>query len=278
MPNMNNKVILTVASTGSSTTRAQAPNIPMTPKEIAEDAYECWKAGASVLHLHVRDDQEKACMSYEKFKEAVERIRDKCDIVINMTTAGGFGVSNEERIRPLDLLPDMATLDMGSMNVAGDFVFHNSLQFLEDGAKRMQELHIKPELEVMDLSMIYTALKFIDKGYIDGPAHFQFVLGMHNGMPATVDNLVLMKNLLPEDASWSAFGIGGRGHLPILLGTLALGGNIRVGFEDNIYLDAGVKAQKNVDFVERTRKFIELSNRAIATPAEVREHFHLRAY
>ena len=277
MSDLSNKVILTVATTGSSTTKKSAPNIPFTPEEIAEDAYECWKAGASVLHLHVRDDEGKATMSYEKFEETVKRVRDKCDIVINMTTAGGFGVSNEDRIKPLDLMPEMATLDAGSMNVAGDFVFHNSLKFLEDAGNRMKELGIKPEIEVMDPSMIYTGLKLVEDGIIKNPPHFQMVMGMNNGIKATVDNLLFMKNLLPENATWSAFGIGAS-HLTILMGALAMNGHVRVGFEDNVYLSKGVKAERNVQFVERTKQIIELTNKSVATPNEVREMFKLRAY
>ena len=275
MNDFKDKVILTVAPTGSSTSRKQTPYVPLTPAEIAEETYRSWQAGASVVHLHVREDDGSPCMNYDKFKEAIHRIRDKCDIVINMTTAGGFGVSDEDRILPLDLMPDMATMDAGSMNVAGDFVFHNSIAFLEKLGRRTRELNIKPEIEVMDTGMVYTALRLIEQGYIDRPPHFQFVLGMANGMAATVENLVYMKNLLPPDATWSAFGIG-RAHLPILTASIALGGHVRVGMEDNIYLAAGERATSNAQFVERTRKLIELNNKSVATPDEVRQMLNLR--
>lgn len=275
MNDFKDKVILTVAPTGSSTSRKQTPYVPLTPAEIAEETYRSWQAGASVVHLHVREDDGSPCMNYDKFKEAIQRIRDKCDIVINMTTAGGFGVSDEDRILPLDLMPDMATMDAGSMNVAGDFVFHNSIAFLEKLGRRTKELNIKPEIEVMDTGMVYTALRLIEQGYIDRPPHFQFVLGMANGMAATVENLVYMKNLLPPDATWSAFGIG-RAHLPILTASIALGGHVRVGMEDNIYLAAGERATSNAQFVERTRKLIELNNKSVATPDEVRQMLNLR--
>ena len=248
----------------------------MTPAEIAAETYECWKAGASVVHLHVRDDQGNASMEYEKFRESVALIREKCDIVINMTTAGGFGVPDDERILPLDLIPEMATMDAGSMNVKGDFVFHNSVAFLEKLGRRAQELGIRPEIEVMDTGMVYTALRLIEQGYIKSPPHFQMVLGMENGMAATVENLVYMKNLLPPGATWSAFGVG-KAHLTILMATLALGGHVRVGMEDNIYLDAGQKASSNVDFVERTRRIIELNNKRPATPEETRAMLGLRS-
>lgn len=275
MNDFKDKVILTVAPTGSSTSRKQTPYVPLTPAEIAEETYRSWQAGASVVHLHVREDDGSPCMNYDKFKEAIQRIRDKCDIVINMTTAGGFGVSDEDRILPLDLMPDMATMDAGSMNVAGDFVFHNSIAFLEKLGRRTRELNIRPEIEVMDTGMVYTALRLIGQGYIDRPPHFQFVLGMANGMAATVENLVYMKSLLPPDATWSAFGIG-RAHLPILTASIALGGHVRVGMEDNIYLAAGQRATSNAQFVERARKLIELNNKSAATPDEVRQMLSLR--
>ena len=276
MSDLSNRVILTVAPTGSSTPAAKCPGLPVTPAEIAAETYECWKAGASVVHLHVRDDQGNASMEYEKFRESVALIREKCDIVINMTTAGGFGVPDDERILPMGLIPEMATLDAGSMNVKGDFVFHNSVAFLEKLGRRAQELGIRPEIEVMDTGMVYTALRLIEQGYIKSPPHFQMVLGMENGMAATVENLVYMKNLLPPGATWSAFGVG-KAHLTILMATLALGGHVRVGMEDNIYLDAGQKASSNVDFVERTRRIIELNNKRPATPEETRAMLGLRS-
>ena len=276
MSDLSNRVILTVAPTGSSTPAAKCPGLPVTPAEIAAETYECWKAGASVVHLHVRDDQGNASMEYEKFRESVALIREKCDIVINMTTAGGFGVPDDERILPLDLIPEMATMDAGSMNVKGDFVFHNSVAFLEKLGRRAQELGIRPEIEVMDTGMVYTALRLIEQGYIKSPPHFQMVLGMENGMAATVENLVYMKNLLPPGATWSAFGVG-KAHLTILMATLALGGHVRVGMEDTIYLDAGQKASSNVDFVERTRRIIELNNKRPATPEETRAMLGLRS-
>ena len=276
MSDLSNRVILTVAPTGSSTPAAKCPGLPVTPAEIAAETYECWKAGASVVHLHVRDDQGNASMEYEKFRESVALIREKCDIVINMTTAGGFGVPDDERILPLDLIPEMATMDAGSMNVKGDLVFHNSVAFLEKLGRRAQELGIRPEIEVMDTGMVYTALRLIEQGYIKSPPHFQMVLGMENGMAATVENLVYMKNLLPPGATWSAFGVG-KAHLTILMATLALGGHVRVGMEDNIYLDAGQKASSNVDFVERTRRIIELNNKRPATPEETRAMLGLRS-
>lgn len=277
MNKLSNKVILQVATTGSSTTRAHCQGLPLTPEEIANETYECWKLGASVVHLHVRDDEGNATMDYEKFRQTMKLIRQRCDIVINMTTAGGFGVSNEDRIRPVELMPEMATMDAGSMNVEDDFVFHNSLKFLRDLGTRTKELHIKPEIEVMDTGMVYTAKQLIDEGYIDVPPHFQIVLGMKNGMAATVDNLIYIKNLLPKGSSWSAFGIE-KAHLPILLSCLSLNANVRVGLEDNVYLSGGVKAKNNMDFVVRTKNIIEELGKQIATPEETRKILGLQDY
>lgn len=275
MNDLSNRVILTVAPTGSSTSRELCPDVPLTPEEIAEETFLCWEAGASAVHLHVRDDAGNATMDYEKFRQAVTLIRQRCDIVINMTTAGGFGVPDDERILPLDLMPEMATMDAGSMNVSGDFVFHNSIAFLEKLGKRTLELDIQPEIEVMDTGMVYTALRLIQKGLVKSPPLFQIVLGMENGMAATVENLVHIRSLLPKDAIWSAFGVG-KAHLPIFMATLAMGGHVRVGMEDNIYMERGVKATSNVQFVERAKKLIELNNKKAATPAELRRMLRLR--
>jgi len=273
---LSKKVILQVAPTGSVTSKQICPNVPLQPLEIADEVYACWKAGASAVHLHVRDDEGKATMDYGKFEQTVKLIRERCNIVINMTTAGGFKVPTDLRIKPLDLMPEMATMDAGSMNFKDDIVFDNSISFLKSLGKRTLELGIKPEIEVMDTGMVYTALRLIEEGFVKPPVHFQIVLGMINGMAATVENLVYMVNLLPKDCTWSAFGVG-KSHLTIFLAALALGGHVRVGMEDNIYLDHGIKAKSNVEFVVRAKEIIEKINRQVATPDETRKILGLRA-
>jgi len=270
---LSNKVILTVATTGAWPKKTDTPYVPLQPKEIAEEIYNCWKAGASIAHIHVRDDNDNASMDFEKFRETVELVRAKkdCDIVLNLTTSGGIGLDDEVRMKPFtELKPEMASYDCGTMNWQHSTVFENSPAFLEKLGIRMQGVGVKPEIEIFDVGMIYNALYYAKKGVLKTPLHFQFVLGAAGGMPATVENLVYLKNLIPEDSTWSALGIG-KGHLPILYAALALGGHVRVGMEDNILLSKGILAKSNVDFVERTKRSIEAFGKEIATPNEARE-------
>jgi 3-keto-5-aminohexanoate cleavage enzyme len=273
MSDLDNKVILTVATTGAWPKKENTPYVPLQPEEIAEEIYACWKAGASVAHIHVRDDQDNASMDFGKFKQTVELVRAKqeCDIVLNLTTSGGIGLDDEIRMKPFaGLKPELASYDCGSMNWQHNCVFENSPSFLEKLGLKMQDAGVKPEIEIFDVGMIYNALYYLKRGVLKAPLHFQFVLGAAGGMPATVENLVYLKNLIPEGSTWSALGIG-KGHLPILYAALALGGHVRVGMEDNILLSRGVLAKSNVDFVERTKRSIEAFGKEVATPDEARK-------
>jgi uncharacterized protein (DUF849 family) len=273
---MDNKVILTVATTGAWPKKGDTPHVPLQPKEIADEVYECWKAGASIAHIHVRDDEDNASMSYEKFEETVKLIREKCDIVLNLTTSGGLGLTDEIRMKPfIELKPEMASYDCGSMNWLHTSVFENSPSFLEKLGKTMEEYNVKPEIEIFDAGMVYNAIYYLKKGILKAPLHFQFVLGAAGGMAATVENLVYLKGLIPEGSTWGALGIG-RQHLPILYATLALGGHVRVGMEDNIYYAPGKLAESNVEFVERTKRIVAEIGREIATPAEARQILRLK--
>ncbi|MFP3154699.1 3-keto-5-aminohexanoate cleavage protein [Lachnospiraceae bacterium ZAX-1] len=270
---LSNKVVLTVATTGAWPKKENTPYIPLKPQEIADEVYACWKAGAAMAHIHVRDDEDNASMDYEKFKETVGLIRAKkdCDIILNLTTSGGIGIDEEVRMKPfIELKPEMASYDCGSMNWQNSTVFENSPKFLEKLGNKMQEAGVKPEIEIFDVGMIYNALYYLKKGVLKAPLQFQFVLGAAGGMPATVENLVYLKNLIPEGSTWSALGIG-KGHLPILYAALALGGNVRVGMEDNILFSKGELAKSNVDFVERTKRSIIEFGKETATPAQARE-------
>ena len=276
MGNPEDKVILTVATTGAWPTKKETPYVPLQPEEIAEEIYQCYKAGASVAHIHVRDDEDKASMSFEKFEKTVKLVREKCDIVINLTTSGGIGLNDDVRMKPfIELKPEIASYDCGSMNWQHSTVFENSPQFLEKLGIAMQENDVKPEIEIFDAGMVYNALYYYKKGILKGPLHFQFVLGVPGGMAATVENLVYLKNLIPEDATWGAIGIG-KQHLPILYATLALGGNLRVGMEDNIFYKKGQLATSNVEFVERTKRTVIEMGKEIATPAEARKILGLK--
>ncbi|MGD9210630.1 MAG: 3-keto-5-aminohexanoate cleavage protein, partial [Desulfobacteraceae bacterium] len=240
MDNLDDKVILTVAPTGAWPSKKDTPHIPLQPKEIADEVYACWKAGASVAHIHVRDDNNLSSMDFDKFTETVELIRaTDCNIVINLTTSGELGLADEKRMKHIIALkPELASYDCGSMNWAHTTVFENSPNFLEKLGKVMQENNIKPEIEIFDAGMVYNALYYLKKGILKAPLHFQFVLGAPGGMTATVENLVFLKSLIPADSTWGALGIG-RGHLPIMYTTFALGGHVRVGMEDNIYYSKG---------------------------------------
>ncbi len=268
---IDNKVIITVAPTGAWPSKQDNPNIPLQPKEIAEEVYACWMAGAAVAHIHVRDDNNKSSMNFDKFVETVEYIRaTDCDIILNLTTSGQLGLKDEERMKHLIALkPEMASYDCGSMNWMHNSVFENSPRFLEKLGLVMQENSIKPEIEIFDAGMVYNALYYLKKGVLKAPLHFQFVLGAPGGMAATVENLVFLKSLIPEGSTWGALGIG-KGHLPIMFTTLALGGHVRVGMEDNIYYARGVLAKSNVEFVERARRLILEADKDIATPDEAR--------
>ena len=273
---MENKVILTVATTGAWPSKKDTPYIPLQPEEIAEEVYACYKAGAAVAHIHVRDDEDKASMSFEKFEKTVKLIREKCDIVINTTTSGGIGLTDEERMKPfMNLKPELASYDCGTMNWQNSTVFENNPKFLEKLGQAMQENGVKPEIEVFDAGMVYNALYYLKKGILKAPLHFQFVLGVPGGMTATIENLVFLKNLIPEGSTWSALGIG-KQHLPILYAALAMGGNVRVGMEDNIFYSAGILAKSNVEFIERTKRIVKELGKELATPNEAREMLGLK--
>lgn len=273
MSDLSNKVILTVAPTGAWPKKENTPYVPLTPAEIAEEVYACWKAGAAISHIHVRDDEGNASMDYDKFEETVKLIRAKedCDIVLNLTTSGGIGLTDEVRMKPfIELKPEIASYDCGSMNWQHSTVFENSPAFLEKLGNKMQEVGVKPEIEIFDVGMIYNALYYVKKGVLKTPLHFQFVLGAAGGMPATVENLIYLKNLIPEGSTWSALGIG-KGAMPILYASIALGGHVRVGMEDNILYQKGQLATSNVEFIERAKRLVEEFGKEVATPDEARQ-------
>lgn len=270
---LSNKRIITIAPTGAWPTKQNNPAMPMTPREIADDVYACWKAGAAVAHIHVRDDEGRPVMTLDKFSETVRLIREHkdCDIVINLTTSGSPDATDEERLQHLKVLkPDMASLDCGSMNWQHKFVAVNTPEFLDKLGRTMLENNVKPEIEVFETGMLYEALYLEKQGAVKAPIHFQFALGVPGGMPATIENLVFLVNKVPEGCTWGAVGIG-KASMPVFLGTLALGGHPRVGFEDNVMYKYGELAQSNVQLVERARRIIEYAGYEAATPEEARQ-------
>lgn len=270
------KTIITVATTGAWPMKKDNPNIPLTPQEIADDVYECYKAGAAVAHLHMRDDQGMGTMSTEKFEETVALIREKCDIILNLTTSGDLDATDETRQAHLKAIkPEMASYDCGSMNWGHNALFINHPKFLEELGQTMQENGIKPEVEIFDAGMVYNSLYYLKKGVLKASVHYQFVLGAAGGTTATVDNLVYLKNLIPEESTWSAIGIG-RGHMPILMAAIAMGGHIRVGMEDNVLFSKGVLAESNAQFVKRASNLITEFGNQVATVEDAREILGLK--
>lgn len=269
------KTIISVATTGAWPTKKDNPNVPLTPQEIAKDVFECYEAGAAIAHLHMRDDAGVGTMDVNKFRETRDLIRARTDvdILLNMTTSGALDANDETRQLHLkELQPEIASYDCGSMNWMHSGVFLNTPQFLEKLGQTMQEYNVKPEIEIFDAGMLYNALYYLKKGVLKAPLHFQFVLGAAGGMTATVENLVFLKSLIPPGAghTWAALGIG-KGHVPIMMATLALGGHLRVGMEDNVMYGPHQLAESNAQLVRRAADFIRLCGNEVATPADAKE-------
>ncbi len=266
------KLIVTAAITGSRITRETAPYIPITPDEIVQSAIESWRSGVSIVHIHVRDPKTGlGSQDIELFRQVVEPLREKTDLILCLTTSGipGRNLPNEERLAPLELEPELGSFDAGSINL-GSSVFINTPEFLVEAAQKMKGKGVKPELEIFDLGMIFTCLHMRNEGDLDEPFHFQFVLGTPWGAPATPKSLLHLYEHIPENSTWSVIGIG-KGHLPVSMMALVMGGHIRVGMEDNIYYHRGVLARTNAQFVERIVRIAKEYGREIAAPNEARK-------
>jgi 3-keto-5-aminohexanoate cleavage enzyme len=262
------KLIITAALTGAEVTRAQQPALPITPIEIAIAAEECARAGASIVHVHARNPDGSPTQDKETYRQIIDAIKARCDVIVQVSTGGAVGMTPQERLAPVTLVPEMATLSMGTVNFGGD-VFMNHPADMELFAKAMQQHGVKPELEIFDSGMLTTANRWLKKGLLTGPLHFDFVLGIPGGMAGTPEALLYLKSQLPEGATWTVAGIGAA-QLP--LGTLAilLGGHVRVGFEDNVYYRKGELAQSNAQLVARMARLSRELDREVATPDEAR--------
>ena len=273
MSELKNKRVISAAIVGSWPTRKDNPNIPLTPAEIAQSAYESWKAGAAVVHIHVRDDEGNASIDYEKYKETIGLIRayKDCDVCINITSSGTTDGRDEDRIYPIQqLLPEMASYDAGTLNWQHRTIFENHPRFLEKLGNALQECDVKPEIEIFDGGMVYNAIHYMKTGVLKAPCHFQLVLGAAGGLDNSVENLVFLRSLIPEGCTWAACGIG-RGHMPIMMATIAMGGHLRVGLEDNVYYHKGVLAESNAQLVARAKRLLEEAGLEAAAPDEARE-------
>jgi uncharacterized protein (DUF849 family) len=268
------KTIISVAVTGAWPKKKDNPAIPLTPAEIVEDVNKCWKAGAAIAHMHMRDDEGNGTMSTDKFRETEQLLKStypECDIILNYTTSGDLNATDETRMAHLiELKPDMASYDCGTMNWGHNALFINHPKFLEKLGEVLIENNIKPEVEIFDAGMFYNSRYYVKKNFLKEPVHYQFVLGAAGGSTATVENLVYLKSLLPENCTWSTTGIG-RGHMPILYATIAMGGHVRVGLEDNVMYNKTDLATGNVQLIERAARAIREFGNEVATVAEARE-------
>lgn len=277
-PVSGEKLIISAALTGSWPTKAQNPAVPITVEEIAQSAIECWEAGAAIVHIHVRDDDGVVTCDPRRYAAVRELIRARgCDVIINMSTGGGAGrVTDEERMAPVALAPEIASFDCGSLNF-GQGVFINSPAFLDELAARMRAHNVMPEIECFEAGHVVTALRLIEEGKLQPPYWFQFVLGVRGGAPGTVKQLVHMVEMLPPGSLWSVCGIG-RAQLPLGMAAMAMGGHVRTGLEDNLYYHKGQLAESNAQLVSRLVRIAGELGRPVARPNEAREILGLPPY
>ena len=270
------KLIITAAICGAEVTKEHNPNVPYTVLEIAIEAEKAYKAGASIIHLHVRKDDGTPTQDRERFKACIEAIKERCpDAIVQPSTGGAVGMSNEERLQPVDLRPEMATLDAGTCNFGGDDVFVNTENTIKEFGQKMIELGVKPEIEVFDKGMIDMAIRLQKKGFIKTPMHFNFVMGVNGGITATPRDLVFMEGSIPAGSTFTVSGIG-RSEFQMAAMAIIMGGHVRVGFEDNVYIEKGIPANSNAELVERVVRIAKELGRAIATPKEAREILGLK--
>lgn len=294
MLSMKTKPTITCAISGGGDLLSRNPNIPVTTEQVAKDVAEVAKAGATMVHIHVRDPKTTLeSWEVDRFKEVVDRIRDQgTDIIINLTSAIGMLVAfdqNDPSIldpektrfwkaeRRLDhietCMPDVCSLDVPIMNYA-DTPYINLPDQVRKIAKRVQEIGVKPEIECFDLGDLWRTKEYIEEGIFDDPPLIQLCMGVKYGTPATTHGLVSMHQMLPENCVWGAFGVGAR-QMPMVAQSVLMGGNVRVGLEDNLFIAKGQPAT-NVQLVERARLIIEGLGYEVATVAEARERLGLR--
>ena len=292
---MQRKIIISCAVTGSADSPGKNPAVPVTPEQIAKSSIDAAKAGAAVVHIHVRNPQTtKPSMDGALYREVVERIRASgTDVLINLTTGPGARFEHdpedptkaspastlrgpEDRVRHVvELRPDICSLDMGSLNM-GSRVFINTPAHLQTMAVAIRDVGVLPELEVFETGHLLLAKRMIETGHIKPPGMFQLCLGISWGQPATPEAMTYMRNLLPPGSPWFAFGIS-LYQFPMVAQAVLLGGHVRVGLEDNLYLEKGKLAPSNAALVEKAAHIIEVLGDQVATPNEAREILGLQA-
>ncbi len=272
------KLIITVAGVGAETTREAQPSLPISAQEIGEDAARCREAGASVYHLHVRRPDGTPTQDKDVFAAAVAAIRERTDIIIQTSTGGAMGMTADERLQPLGLDPEMASLTTGTANF-GDEVFFNDTALMREFYTRMQAKGVRPEFEIFEAGQIDNALRLVKQYGPAGPLlHWDFVLGVPGSMSGEPRNLTFLADRIPaEGSTWTATGIG-RWHMPVTMAALALGGNVRLGLEDNIFYHKGVLADGNAHLTARVARLAAEWGRECATPDEARRLLKLAPY
>lgn len=266
------KLIITVAPTGSIPKKDKTPHVPITPQEITDCALRCEDAGASILHIHVRDEQENPSDDPELFAQVIDKLSDRTNLILQVSTGGRAGSSQESRIKRLKLRTEMASLTTGSVNFPTS-AYVNPPNLVEALAKEMMQLNIKPEIEVFDLSMIDNAIRLQSKGLAQEPLHFNFVMGLPGAMSSKIDHLMYCRSCLPEDSTWTVSGIGSA-QLPLGVHAILLGGHVRVGLEDNIYFRKGELAT-NKQLVHRMTEMSKNLEREVASADEARNILHI---
>lgn len=262
------KLIITAALTGAEVTREQQPALPVMPDEIAAAAEECAAAGASIVHVHARHPDGTPTQDKAIYAEIVERIRARCDVIVQVSTGGAVGMTAAERLAPVELRPEMATLSMGSVNF-GDDVFLNPPADMAAFLAAMKEYRVKPEFEIFDAGMLHSLQRWLKKGVLAGPVHVDFVLGVPGAMAGTPESLMFLRSQLPPEATWTVAGIGAA-QLPLGSMAIALGGHVRVGFEDNVWYRKGELAASNAQLVARMARIAAELERPVATVDEAR--------
>ena len=271
------KLIITAAICGAEVLKEHNPAVPYTVEEIVREAKSAYDAGASIIHLHVRWDDGTPTQDKGRFKLMMDAIKAVCpDVIIQPSTGGAVGMSNDERLQPTELNPEMATLDCGTLNFGGDDVFMNTENTIKYFGERMIERGIKPELEVFDKSMIDMALRLQKKGFIKTPMHFDFVMGVNGGITGELRDFVFLRGSIPSDATYTVAGVG-RFEFPLAMAAIIDGGHVRVGFEDNVAISKGVLAKSNGEMVAKVVRMAKELGREVATPAEARVILGLKA-
>ena len=273
-----NKLIITCAISGAEVTKKDNPYVPYTVEETIEEAYQAYKAGASIIHLHVRNDDGSPTQSKLRYQKIMKGIRKRCpDVIIQPTTGGAVGMNRDTRLKPTELNIEMATLDCGTLNFGGDDIFVNTENDIKYFAERMKERHILPELECFEKGHVDMVLRLHKKGFMIEPLHFSFVLGVNGGMTGEERDFHFMRESIPKHCTYSVAGIG---RFEFSLAELAIryGGHIRVGLEDNIYLEKGLLAKGNKELVEKVVSLAKKYNREIATPKEAREILGMKEF